>query len=343
MRIVALYPQSNASNADGGYNYTNVPVRKLNEGKFDVRLDHNFSSNHSVFARFSYDQANSFVPGGSPGFSEQGAFSSTQNISNHGRNALISETHVFNDRNINQATFGYNRIFNHIMSFGDRSCEAQKLGILGADINSLCGAQPAGIVNQTSKDCMSCGMTSVQLLTGYWSLGDRGFAPFVGGTNVFTFNDSFDMIRGKHDVRVGLGFRANQLNTETNAFQDGFYLVGNGGTFTGDGIADLLVGQVGGAIHDQTYLGATTGRRWKMFRPFVQDDWRVTPDLTLNLGLAWALVTPETEVGNRMANFVFAGGGSLNGNTSLLARLFPDAPRAFIPMPQPASSSIRRP
>jgi Carboxypeptidase regulatory-like domain len=313
LAVVNLYTPSNTSNAGGGYNYTNVPVRRLNEGKFDVRLDHTFSNKDSIFARFSYDQANSFIPGGSPGFAEQGAFSSTQNISNHGRNAAISETHVFNDHNINQVTVGYNRIFNHILSFGDRSCEAQKLGILGADLNSLCGAQPPGIVNQTIKDCMSCGMTSIQLLTGYWSLGDRGFAPFTGGTNVFTFNDSFDMIRGKHDIRVGLGFRANQMNTETNAFQDGFFLVGNGGTFTGDGIADLLIGQVGGAIHDQTYLGATTGRRWKMFRPFVEDDWRVTPSLTLNLGLAWALVTPVSEVKNRMANFVFAGGGSLNG------------------------------
>ena len=38
---------------------------------------------------------------------------------------------------------------------------------------------------------------------GYWSLGDRGFAPFQGGTNVFVISDSFDMIRGKHNIRVG--------------------------------------------------------------------------------------------------------------------------------------------
>jgi hypothetical protein len=51
----------------------------------------------------------------------------------------------------------------------------------------------------------------------------------------------------------------------------------------------------GGAIHDQTYDGATTGRRWKIYRPFVEDDWRVTPSLTLNLGLAWDMTTPITE------------------------------------------------
>ena len=317
--LMQLYPQSNTSNAALGYNYQNVPVRKLNEGEFDVRLDHNFSSKDSVFARFSYDQAVSFVPGGSPGFAEQNPFASTQNITNHGRNAVISETHIVSPNNINQFSFGFNRIFNHILSIGTGTCEAAKLGIQGADLGSACDSitgYPASL-NQSTKDCISCGLSSIQM-SGYWSLGDRGFAPFQGGTNVFSVSDTFDMIRGNHNIRAGIGIRANQMNVETNGFGDGYVLMFGG--YTGDASADLLLGQIGGGIHDQTFLGATTGRRWKMFRPFVQDDWRVTRDLTVNVGLAWALVTPITEADGRQANFNFTTGqylvaGSLSNCT----------------------------
>jgi hypothetical protein len=309
-QMIALYPVGSPTISAGGTNYSSVPVRRLNEGQFNVRLDHNFSNKDSVFGRFSYDQANSYVPGGTPTWAEQNPFASNQLIANHGRNAALSETHIFSSNNINQISFGYNRIFNFITSFGEfggEICKADSLGIVGADLNSACPNAPPGLT-QTKKACLSCGLSSTQL-ANYFGLGDRGFAPFQGGTNVYTFSDTFDMIRGKHDIRVGLGFRDNQMNVMTNGFQDGYFIL-NGGTssFTGDDAADLLVGQVGGAIHDQTFLGATTGRRWKMFRPFVQDDWRITNNLTLNLGVAWSLVTPISEAQNRQANFNFATG-----------------------------------
>ena len=150
----------------------------------------------------------------------------------------------------------------------------------------------------------SQGLVSVEVYGGYWSLGDRGYSPFQGGTNIYSFKDVLDLIRGHHEIRTGLDLRYNQMNVGTEAFQDGFWLIGNEGFFSGNPESDLLLGMAGGAIHDQTYDGAITGRRWSIYRPFVEDDWRVTPSLTLNLGLAWDMTTPEIEVHNRMANYL---------------------------------------
>jgi Carboxypeptidase regulatory-like domain len=288
-KLINLYPLPNASNPALGYNYVSEPVRSLDEGKFDVRLDHTFSTTDSLFARFSYDQASSYVPGGAPGFAEQGPFASNQSIQNHARNAAISETHLFSPTTVNQLNFGFNRIFDYITSQGTGSCYSNIIGIPGANLGGG-----------------SCGLTSVELLGSYWSLGDRGFTPFVGGTNVWTTSDTLDMVRGSHDIRVGGSLRANQLNTVAVGFPNGFWVVT--GQFTNDPGADLLTGWTAVALHDQEFGGGNTGRRWKLYRPFVEDNWRVTKSLTLNLGLAWALVTPISEVGNRQSDFNPANG-----------------------------------
>ena len=139
-------------------------------------------------------------------------------------------------------------------------------------------------------------------MSNYFAVGDRGYAPYQGGTNVYSVSDTLDLIRGRHNIRFGGTFRANQMNVRNNALQDGFVV--ENAALTGDDAADLLLGSTGVfAAHDQTFLGGTTGRRWKLFRPFVQDDWRITNSLIVNLGVAWALATPTVEVQNRQSEF----------------------------------------
>lgn len=320
--MINLYPAPNANNPGSGYNFVNEPVRSLNETKFDARLDHNFSSKDNAFGRFSYDQATSYVPGGAAGFAEASAFGSNQRIANHARNAALGETHVFSANIVNQASFGYDRIFDYILSQGTGTCASSTIvpgGIPGANLG--CSGTPP----TCQHGAYSCGLVSTSI-TGYWALGDRGYAPFQGGTNIFSFRDDLDIVRGRHEIKVGMDLRANQMNVGTEAFQDGFWLVSNGFNFTGlsssyctptlcptgtaasSGIAgsaeaDFLLGMTGGAIHDQTFDGAVTGRRWKIYRPYAEDNWRVTNNLTLNLGLAYNMTTPITEVDGRMANY----------------------------------------
>ncbi len=313
-QMINFYPPPDVPGTVVG-DFVNSPVKQFKDGEFDLRLDHQFSDKDSLYARFSYDQATEFLPVGTAGFMNSDGFTSSQSLADHGRNAALSETHIFSPSSINKATVGYNRIFNHILSFANGSCISQKLGIPGANLGGV-----------------SCGLTDTLIGGGFWGLGDRGFAPFQGGTNVFYISDSFDMIRGGHDIKIGGEIRANQMNVLTNAFQDGFWVfssawtkqvVNLGGNFFaavgagGNNMADFLLGLTDLALHDQTFQGTITGRRWKLYRPYIQDDWRVTPNLTVNLGLAYGLVTPITEAHDRQANFDFGTGKFLiPGKTS---------------------------
>jgi hypothetical protein len=163
--MIARYPAPTPGYSVNRNNFQSEPVRWLYETKFDIRVDQNFSSADSLFARFSYDQANSDVPGGAAGFfAEANAFGSNQ-----GRNVALGETHVSSTASVNQFSFGYNRIFNYITSQGTGTCEAAKIGIPGANI---------GCLNGTTCASSSCGLTSTNITGGgYWSLGDRGYSP----------------------------------------------------------------------------------------------------------------------------------------------------------------------
>ena len=102
------------------------------------------------------------------------------------------------------------------------------------------------------------------------------------------------MVRGSHDFRVGLNFRANQLNAVAVGFPNGYWVVS--GQFTGDAAADLLTGWTSIGLHDQEFGGSVTGRRWKLYRPFAEDD--PVGSRNVGFGTMHPLVLPAMPAGH---------------------------------------------
>ncbi len=305
--ILNLYPLPNGSYV-GGYNYLANPVKTLNDNQFDVRIDHQFRAADHLFARFSWDDAQQFIPSGLPGFGAANAYASTQTFRTHSRNVAISETHVFSQNVVNQLTAGYNRDFNYITSFGDGSSESAKLGIPGANL----GAYP------------SSGLTEMNI-SGINPIGDRGYSPFQGGTNIFHDWDNLEIIHGAHALNLGFDFRAMQENTLGDFFFAGSFSFdpnftgqfcgvtsstcsSNNSFVSGSGLASILLGLPTSGQRSDELDGYLRGRRWKEYRGYAEDKWTVTPKLTLNLGVAYGVTTPLSESANRFANFDFLTG-----------------------------------
>lgn len=302
LKMLSFFPLPNVPGTLAA-NYVSVPNLTLTDNVFDFRLDWNISQNDTAFARFSRDQATDFTPSGLPGFGSQpGGFSSNQDLADRGRNLAVSETHVFSGNAVNQFTAGYNRIFDHIKSFGDGTDWNEQLGIPNANLGTY----------------LSSGLLNTQFTAGYWGLGDRGFSPIQDGTNIFQYSDDFELTHGNHLFSIGMEALFYQLNEMGNLFPMGMMTFDNlftagfsSGTLnsaTGNPIASFLLGLPADAEHDVNFGGTVTGRRWKEFRPYAQDLWKIRPNLSLQFGLAYNYVTTVKEAANRLANFDFTTG-----------------------------------
>ena len=298
VRLLNIYPAPTFTDRLGS-NYLSNPVRTFDQDYFNGRIDHTFSEKDTLFGRFSFDNSNQFSPSGLPG-EGAGASGNQSNVfyDTKARNFALSETHIFGATKINQLTLGFNRVFNTIRSIGDGSDLSTQIGIPGANLGSY----------------ISSGLTNIRMTGGYNRLGERLYSPYQGGSNVFQFADSFNWIHGAHNLKMGYNQRFMQMNTIgitypagnfvfDNLFTAAFTAAGALNGATGDPVASLLMGIPTSGTRSQQFAGDVIGRRWKEYRGFLEDTWQVTPNLTLNLGLAYLYVTPTSEVAGRQANF----------------------------------------
>lgn len=141
-------------------------------------------------------------------------------------------------------------------------------------------------------------------ISGFNPLGNGDWFPERLHENNYQLLDSFTYIKGKHLFKMGVDLRRRMhgfLQTQAGHGDIGFT-----GQFTGNSLADLLLGYPYSAA--ETGQKGLFGMRWWEFATYLMDDYRATPKLTLNLGVRYDIYTPQVEEFNRLANFDFTTG-----------------------------------
>ena len=291
--VLSLFPQPNLPGASG--NYLSNPIENVKENEGTVRLDHRLSDNSQLTARYNYGSQNLFEPFAEnqtelPGFGDY--------VFNRGHNALVQYLKTLSPRTINSVLVGFNRAVRQVFAQNYQT-----------NVNALWGVDYLPTV---PRDYGYPGIS----VTGYSRVGDVASLPIDRADNTFQAADTLTLIRGAHSIKIGGELRALQLNGYVEVYARGS--IDFTGALTGTGIGDALLGLPTLDIQSK-YTGPQTLRS-KSWSGFVQDDWKVTRNLTLNLGLRYEYDSPATDPTNRMSTFDFATGQTEQVGTNGLSR-----------------------
>jgi Carboxypeptidase regulatory-like domain/TonB dependent receptor len=298
-RLSAFYPTPNTNRS--GSNFLVDPARKETRNNFDIRVDHKISSKDDSFARFSYEDQPSNIPSPFNNVLDGGGFFDGLEDNSY-RSLALSETHLFSSNLVNEFRAGYNRINAHRFQLnfdknvaGDPSFGINYPGIPFAPLNG--------------------GLPEIDFSDGTVTIGSSTFLPSVEIQNSYVFTDNFTWVRGRHSLKFGTEIRREQFTIFQPAASRGN--LGFGSDFTdnpaspgngGSAFASFLLG-----IPD--FGEITSLHNVDYHRPiysfYVQDDFRVNPRLTLNLGLRYELFTTVKEGHDQEATFDFAKQGLL--------------------------------
>lgn len=273
----SLYPAPNLTGV-AGYNYVASSSLPDDANQFNIRVDHQISKSDNIFGRFSNTSENA------QSYNFPLPYSGTVN-SYKGKQAILHETHIFNPNLLNEAAIGWTYgLFSLQLILADHDVATQDFGLTNLKIPTFEQGAP---------------ILSVQ---GYSSMGSPINVPTGGYENNYQLNDDLTWIRGAHTMRFGFEarqYRPAQYDPATpngNLSFDGRF-TGRDATHTGNPVADLILGIPYTAT--VTQLVTSNGLvvlRWNQYQAYVQDDWKVARNLTLNLGLRYEYNQPFREV-----------------------------------------------
>ena len=304
LKLMSLYPAPNKAGLSS--NYTVSPSLYEHRNAFDVRADVNPTQKDQVFFRFSYVDDPQFIPGIFGGVADGGGFQQGLQGATSSQ-SVLGYTHVFTPSVVNVLHVGFNHL--HTTRFGpvgDQNGIPAQYGIQGIPQVPENGGLPSIAIG------------------GLSTLGSNAFLPSDEISQTLQITDDFTKVWKSHNFKAGVESQQVKFATLQPAYSRGNFdyngtysdipQKNNGGTGRAQFLLTPQTATVPGGVN---YSGGADGvnasninktydyRTYLAF--YFQDDWKVTPKLTLNLGLRWDYFSPIKETNGGQANFVQSG------------------------------------
>jgi hypothetical protein len=297
-----LYPEPNTtgtrqSSGQVTNNYLINPIKERQDNQFDIKVDHNLTTNNRFFTRYSFEKTHRLQPATLP-HGDAGATFGAGDGNIKAQGLAFNDTHTIRTNLLNEFRFGWSSVKFLMTPIDYGTNPAQAVGIPGINLNEVTSA-----------------MTQLTF-QNIRNLGANGNQPLITNQNDFQIFDNVTWIRGKHTMKSGgsLTLRSREiLNADTivGAFSFNNNMTSNcagqpaGCTVnsaTGFDVASFMLGVVNAKNRALFDAGTYTEKRPE-YALYYQDDYRATSRLTLNLGVRWDVYPPWVEIKDRQSNF----------------------------------------
>ncbi len=297
-----LYPEPNTAGtrqANGQVinNYLINPIKHRQDNQFDVKIDHNLTSANRFFTRYSYQKTHRIQPA-TLEHGDAGATFGAGDGNVKAQGLAFNDTHTLSMNWLNEFRFGWSSVKFLMTPIDYGKNPAEAVGIPGINLNPATSA----MTQLTFQNIRNLGANSNQ--------------PLITNQNDFQIFDNVTWIKGKHTLKSGgsLTLRSREiLNADTivgvfnfnNNMTSNCAGQGPGCTVnsnTGFDVASFMLGLVNSKNRNLFDANTYTEKRPE-YALYVQDDFRTTSRLTLNLGLRWDVYPPWIEINDRQSNF----------------------------------------